>query len=277
MAGDTNSSQTAGTPSGPEPADSDQKIFIDENEWLEKERELSELRGYKQAMQEVELRLGQQHPEIPQQQPTPPPKPEFQYHSEEELQTALDAGDLKSYHRMNRHNSDTKLAEEIWKLDTTKIQPLQMTGVAAISELSGTVAQTGMTHLDIPEVKKTYQERLQSLKASGQVLTAETHRGVYEWAVGTHIDKVQAKFQEGFLRQQAQDSVNTPTDKSGRSTDAGTVTVPAVETFFEPAALTKLAQKYPGLSAAQAADKEFARHGGWDNYYKKFYGPKKEE
>ena len=265
---------TDGDPAG---SDQDPKIFIDENEWNETQRELAELKGYKQATQDMELRLGQQHPELPPE-PVKPPDPEFQYHSEEDLQMALDSGDMKKYHQMNTHNQDTKLEEKLHNMRTQEIEPIRTTGMNAISELSGAVAQPKMPHLDIPEVKTTYQNRLQALKNTGQAATAELHKGVYDWAVGENIDKVQDKLQQGLLRQQEADTqVNTPTDKTGRGTGGDKTEVPAVTEFFEAAAITKLSQKYPGLSPDAAADKEFARHGGFAEYYKKFYIPKGED
>ena len=267
------------TPDGDQAGSEDKKIFIDENEWLEKERELSELKGYKQAMQEVELKLGQQHPEVtPPTTPAPPPDPEYQFHSEEDLKTAIESGDLVSYHKMMSHNSGEQRKKDLWEIRTKEIEPLRQTGAAAISDLSEAVARPTMPHLDIPEVKTTYQNRLQALKSTGQAVTAEVHKGVYDWSVGENIDKVQDKLQQGLLRQQEADTqVNTPTDKSGRETKGDQATVPAVTEFFEAAAITKLSQKYPGLSPDAAADKEFARHGGFAEYYKKFYIPKGED
>jgi len=248
------------------------KVFVNENEWIKTQTELAELKGYKQAMEQVELRLGQQHPEVQAPQPQVQPKPpEFQYHSEEELQKALEDGDFKSYHRMTKHNTESKLAEEIWKLETTKIQPLQQTGLTAISELSGAVAKSGMTHLDVPEVKRAYESRLQQLQAAGQVVTQQLHKGVYDWAVGENIAKVEEKIQQGLLRQAQQEAVNTPSGQTGRKVQAEATVVPSVTEAFEPVAIQKLQQKYPGLSPEQAADREFQRHGGWAGYYKKFY------
>lgn len=267
--------QTGSDPNGEAPEPS--KVFIDESEWVQTQTELAELRGYKKAMDEMELRLGNRMPEV-SQTPTPPPapKPEFQYHSDEELQRVLDEGDLKAYHKMSRHNSDTKLREEIWNLKTTEIEPLRKTGSQALSDLSGRFASQAMEHLDIPEVKKTYEKRLGDLKATGQVLNAEVHQAVYEWAVGSNLPQVQEKLQQGFLRQQ-QEQVNTPTSTSGRGQKTDVVRVPAVEEFFDAPALAFLQRKHQGMSAQQAADTEFKRHGGFEGYYRKFYGPKKEE
>lgn len=267
--------KTDGDPSGSE----DKKIFIDENEWLEKERKLAELEGYKKGVEDSELRLGQQHPETQQtpQQDPPPKEPEFQFHSEEDLQKALAEGDLVSYHKMSQHNLDTKLEQRDWNLRTKEIDPIRKTGMDAISDLSGAVSQPKMPHLDIPEVKATYNQRLQALKGTGQPVTAEVHKGVYDWAVGENIAKVQDKIQQGFLREQQEIQANTPTDSSGRNTGDDSIKVPAINEFFEPAAIQKLQQKYPGMSPEAAADREFARHGGYAEYYKKYYGPKGED
>ena len=251
------------------------KVFIDETEWMANQTELAELRGYQKAKQEDELRLGQQHPEI--QAPTPPPPPpEFPIHSEEELQTAIAEGDLAKYHKLNSHNQKQELAKQKWELQTQEIEPLKQVGLQNISELSGKFAAQGMEHLDIPEVKKAYEDRLGMLKAQGQIVNAELHQGVYDWSVGTNIAKVQDKIQQGFLRTQ-ETEVNAPTGATGRSAAAETPETPTPEQFFDPTALSFLARKHPGLSPTQAADKEYKRHGGWEAYHKKFYGPKEEE
>ena len=249
------------------------KVFIDESEWLASQTELAELRGYQRAKQEDELRLGQQHPEI---QPQKPPPPEFPMHSDEELQTALAEGDLSKYHKLNSHNQKQELAKQKWEITTQEIEPLRQVGLQNISELSGRFATQTMEHLDIPEVKKAYEERLGMLKAQGQVVTAELHQGVYDWSVGTNVGKVQEKIQQGFLRAQ-ETEVSTPTSTTGRKAGAKTLETPTPEEFFDPSAISFLTRKHPGLSPQQAADKEYKRHGGWEAYHKKFYGPKEEE
>lgn len=252
------------------------KVFIDESEWRADKEELAELRGYKKGMEDSELRLGQQHPEI-QAPPTPPaPPPEFPLHSDEELQTAIAEGDLSKYHKLNSHNQKQELARQRWEIETTQIEPLRQVGLQNLSELSGRFATQTMEHLDVPEVKKAYEERLGMLKAQGQVINAELHQGVYDWSVGTNVLKVQEKIQQGILRAQ-EIEVNTPTGPTGRSAGAETLETPSPEQFFDPTALSFLARKHPGLSPTQAADKEYARHGGWEAYHKKFYGPKEEE
>lgn len=269
---------TTPTPQPP-PGESSEtpKVFVDENEWLSTQTELAELKGYKKGRQEeAELRLGQPHPEVVT--PTPPapaPRPEFQYHSDAELDKAIEGGDLKSYHRLSTHNNETKRQEDLWELKTKEIEPLRQTGSQALSDLSGKLASQNMPHLDIPEVKRTYEERMQSMKASGQVVTGEVHQNLYEWAVGSNITKVQEKIQQVMLRDQEVEA-NTPTAVTGREAGGGEVEIPSPETFFEREAIQKLEQKYQGLSPRQAVDREFARHGGWEGYYKKFYGPKKE-
>lgn len=261
----------------PGSAEDSPKVFVDENEWLKTQTELAELKGYKQGVQDAELRLGQQHPEIQPQAPAPPQKPEFQYHSEEDLQKALDEGDLKLYHKMSKHNQKTELAEEIWKLETTKILPIQQAGSSAITELSGAVARSEMPHLDIPEVKRSYEAKINQFKASGQAITREIHKGVYDLSVGENAAKVEEKIRQGLLRQAEEIQPNTPTTQSGRRAEADLTKVPSVEEAFEPIAIQKLQQKYPGLSPEQAADREFHRHGGWAGYYKKFYAKKEEK
>jgi hypothetical protein len=262
-------------PNGVDPED--KKVFIDETEWLAKEKEISELQGYKKAMEESQIRLGQQHPEISAPPATPKPPPEFPLHSEEELQTALDAGDLRSYHKLTTHNQKQELAKARWEIQTNEIEPLRQAGTQTLSDLSGRFAAQNMDHLDVPDVRKTYEERLNGLKSQGQVITPDIHQSVYEWAVGTNIDKIQEKFQQTFLRTQ-ETEVNTPTGATGR--DAGTEAdkVPSVESYFEPTALGLLTRKHgAGLSPLDAANKEFARHGGWEEYYKKVLNKKEGE
>jgi len=269
-----------GRPGEPPPTTEEKQVFINENEWLDTQRKLAELEGYKKGVEDVELRLGQQHPEVQASQyqaPPPPQKPEFQYHSEEELQTAIDAGDLKSYHKMSQHNQKTQLSEMEWNLKTNEIAPLRMTGSQALSDLSGRLASQQMPHLDIPEVKKTYETRMKQLKASDQVITAEVHQNLYEWAVGTNIGKVQEKIQQGMLREQAESQVNTPTTTTGREAGGKSTEIPSPEKFFDSDALQKLTQKYQGLSPIQACDREFQRHGGYAEWYKKFYGKEEEK
>ena len=267
-----------GDPSGTTPGDPAQ-VMIAETEWVEMRENLAKLTGKVEAYETQELRLGQQNPEIQTPaEPVKPPDPEFQFHSEEDLKKAIDEGDFTSYHRMMSHNQETHRKKDRWEIQTQEIEPLKQTGAAAISDLSGAVAQPQMPHLDVPEVKAVYLQRLQGLKATGQAVTAEVHKSVYDWAVGENITKVQDKFQQGFLREQADIQANTPTDTTGRG-GAGNdaVTIPSIMEFFEPVAITKLQQKYPGMSPEAAADREFARHGGFEGYYKKFFGPQKGE
>jgi hypothetical protein len=261
--------QNQGTP--PEPS----KVFIDETEWVGMKEQLANLQGKVSTYEALELRLGQQHPETSQPAPQPVIQPEFQFHSEEDLQKALDEGDLKNYHKMNKHNTEVLLQKNLWELRTNEIAPLRTTGSQALSDLSGRFASQAMKHLDVPEVKKTYEQRLTQMKTTGQVITPEVHQNIYEWAVGTHVDKVQEKIQQGLLRDQST-QVNTPTSTTGRGAASAVITTPPVEEVYDTGALQQLTRKYPGLSPAQAADREFSRHGGWDGYYKKFYGAKKE-
>jgi hypothetical protein len=271
----TNEQQTLESPPGT-PSQEPSKIFIDENEWLATQRELSEMKGRLAERNEMELRLGNRMPEV--QAPTPPPKPEFHYHSEEELQQALEAGNMRDYHRMSQHNVDSHLKEEIWKLRTTEIDPLRQTGTQAITDLSARLAGQKMNYLDIPEVKKAYDQRVIQAKGMGQILNTEAHQAIYEWAVGTNIEKVQDRFKQTLLRQDAPaGQVNTPSGQPGRVSSPDVPKIPTPEEFFEPAALSKLDQKYQGLSREEALNKEFSRHGGFAKYYTKFYGPKKEE
>jgi len=255
-------------------APKEQQVFINENEWLESQRELAELKGYKQGIETAELRLGQQHPEV-QAPIVQAPPPEFPIHSEEELQTAIAEGDLAKYHKLASHNQEQLRKKDRWELKTQEIDPMRAAGSQTLSDLSGRFAAQGMSHLDVPAVKKTYEERLTTLKSQGQIINPETHKAVYEWAVGTNIDAIQEKIQQGFLRAQEVE-VNTPTGATGRGAGSSKPDTPTPEQFFDPTALSFLARKHSGLSPQQAADKEYARHGGWEGYWKKFYGPKEE-
>ena len=255
-------------------APKEQQVFINENEWLESQRELAELKGYKQGIETAELRLGQQHPEV-QAPIVQAPPPEFTIHSEEELQPAIAEGDLAKYHKLASHNQEQLRKKDRWELKTQEIDPMRVAGSQTLSDLSGRFATQDMTHLDVSAVKKTYDERLTALKSQGQIINPETHKAVYEWAVGTNIDAVQEKLTQGFLRA-AETEVNTPTGATGRTAGAGALEIPTPEQHFEPAALSVLSRKHSGLSPQEAADKEYKRHGGWEGYWKKFYGPKEE-
>lgn len=255
-------------------APTEQQVFINENEWLESQRELAELKGYKQGMEAAELRLGQRHPEIQAATPPPPP-PEFPMHSEEDLQTAIAEGDLAKYHKLSSHNQEQLRKKDRWELKTQEIDPMRQVGSQTLSDLSGRFASQGMSHLDVPAVKKTYEERLVALKAQGQIINPETHKAVYDWSVGTNWEAIQEKIQQGFLRAQEME-VNTPTRATGRTAGSESLDVPTPEQFFDPVALSLLARKHSGLSPQQAADKEYQRHGGWEGYWKKFYGSKEE-
>jgi hypothetical protein len=135
-----------------------------------------------------------------------------------------------------------------------------------------------MEHLDIPEVKQTYDQRLQMMKNSGQVITAEAHQMVYEWACGSNMGKVQEKIQQGLLRQQNTDAPtgNEPTNKPrGGQPDAPKIPEPTE--VYESHALSRLMQKHGTQDVRQALDAEFKRHGGWEAYATKHFMPKKEE
>ena len=183
---------------------------------------------------------------------------------------------MKKYHSMNTHNTNTKMEEREYNLRTNEIAPLRTTGSQALSELSGKLASADMPHLDIPEIKKTYQEKVKQMEAQGQVVNSQFHKGLYDLAVGENITKVQDKIQQGFLREQ-ETIVNVPTGASGRENASDSTTVPTVEKFFDQEALQKLSQKHHGLTPLQAADREFARHGGYTEWYKKFYAEKEGE
>lgn len=262
--------KTEGTPPLSEGGEEEPKVFINENEWIRTQTELAELKGYKKAMEEVGLR-NQSHEDLSEPEPPkPPPKPEFRYHSDEELQRALEEQNWNTYHKMMRKNQQTEIQEKLWELETTKIAPLQQTGMAAISDISGTLAKSEMPHLDIPEVRKAYELRLKQFQASGQMVTRALHKGVYDWAVGENIGKVEEKVQQGFLRQQ-EELVNTPPTSQGRKISGGADQIPPITEVFEISTLKKLQEKHgTHLSYEAAADRELERHGGWENYYKAY-------
>lgn len=215
--------------------------------------------------------------QMPQQQPQfqqpPPQAPKFEYYSSRDIAKAMAEGDYEAAEDMRAHNVNTKSNEMKWGAQQ-ELNQLRVGGMQAIEQLSETVSKDRYKHLDIPEVKKMFEDQVKQVTNSGVALNMQARDWIYQQACGANMDKILDKRTQEILRtSQPAQGPQMPTGKSGRA-DGG---LGGGDDLPTPAELWGVGGMQALAIAGRTPDEE-ARRRGYKDYksYAKAHAETKE-
>lgn len=135
-----------------------------------------------------------------------------------------------------------------------KFEAFRSDGVQVLDNLAGQVTQGQMPHLEIPEIKKNFEDSLAAMAPEVR-MNPDVRLAAYNLSVGQNVDKItELKVQESLRKVDPPDPTTDPSLKVGRKVPGSNNEIPLPENILSR----------DNLDAIKAAG-----HSSVDSYYQK--------